>query len=41
MRFGGTTSASRLRWRSGGRIWLLIGMYWPLILMSAGAWADR
>jgi hypothetical protein len=26
---------------SGGSSWLLMGMHWPLILISAGAWADR
>jgi hypothetical protein len=41
IRFGGTTSANRLTVASTGRIWLFMGMYWPLILMIAGAWADR
>ena len=41
MRLGGTTSINRFITASGGITWLLIGMHWPLILMVAGACADR
>ena len=34
MRFAGTTSASRLRGASNGRIWLLIGTHSPLIKIN-------
>jgi len=41
MRSGGTTSASRFKGASTGSSWLLMGTHSPLILMSAGALADR
>src|SRR3569623_445565 len=41
MRLSGSTSASRALGASGGRSWLFIGTHCPLILISAGACADR
>jgi hypothetical protein len=41
MRWAGSTSASSERVASGGSSWLLIGSAWPLILIIAGALAER
>ncbi|MDT4877450.1 hypothetical protein FQZ97_1129680 [compost metagenome] len=41
MRVGGTISDSRFSGASGGITWLLIGSVCPLILIMAGACADR
>ena len=41
MRLGGTTSISRFITASGGSTCALMGTHWPLILMVAGACADR
>src|ERR1700712_2877426 len=41
MRCAGSTSASSARVASAGSSWLLIGTAWPLILIIAGALADR
>jgi hypothetical protein len=38
---GGQHLGQQVAGASGGSSWLLIGMHWPLILISAGACADR